>query len=606
MKLSIMVVALMIFGVSTHAQIPADSLSIPKQLKRLCKKYSRAGDYNAAYVTAEKLKAYAITSLDTVLLLNSYFRLGFYAKRKGDFIQSLEQFNQGIYLNVPSSLEEYKLPILSHACEILNIVGDYPEAQKYAIKGIEISKSVQDLFHTRDFYNELAVASVNNQQFDAAKEAYQSALEYTTSEAQKITILNNMGVYYKNQKEFQSAAKLYDSILNNFVFDSAILRAKVESNLGFALTNLGKRERALPLLIKALEIREKENKYDDTYASYVHLTKYYAESDKLKAISFARKAYNIAFDKLKSPIALKEALFNIISLNTATDNEVRRYAFLTDSIQRAEKKTISDYAVAKFRISEREIEIANQKERIAREEKQNSYYISGIIVISIGLICFLIYAIQRRRIITRNYKIETLEARENERNKVSGKVHDYVAYKIREVMQQADHLEVEHPGIGFSLLGDKVESAYQELRKVSQDYMPIDFDKIDFPERVQGLLTEREEQHAIVMDAKGIADIDWAKVTVAFKTELFRSLQELLLNISKHAEATVVTVIFRREEKQIKMTVIDNGVGCDFEKKIENTGLTDLRRRISNLEGEVKIVSELNKGFQVELGIPLK
>lgn len=587
-----------------HAQLTIESIT--EKLKIECKRYTQEGKYDSAYFSAKKLKTHAIKYKDTALLINSYFRLGFYSKRNGDPFNALNQYNFGINLNTSSKHEEQKLPLLYNKCIILNKFGDSQEAQKMAIIGITIAKKFNREVYLYKFYNELAIASSTNLEFSTAIDAYRNALDYTNNNSQKVKILNNIGLNYKNQKKYNQAVHIYDSIINYVEFESLELKAKIESNLGFALSELKDKERSLPLLKSALDTRIGEGDFSEIFASYVHLTKYYVGLDKNLATYYARKAYEVACYKTKSPDSQVKSLLNIIALNNASDEEAKRYVFLVDSIKRAKQKTISEYTAAKFQTKEREIEIANKNEELAKKKTQNTYYLSGIIMIAIGLISFFIYACQRKKILSKNHKIATLEAREHERNNISGKVHDYVADKIREVILFADHSETKHPNIGFATVADKVENAYKELRKVSQDYMYLDFDKIIFPKRIQGLLQEREKLYAIAIDAEGLGKIDWIKISIAIKTELYRSLQELLINASKHSKATQISILFKEDKKKVNMKVKDNGVGCTFSQDIESTGLTDLKRRISNLNGSTHIISELNHGFLIKIGIPLK
>ncbi len=609
-KLFLPIIFFALAGATLNAQYSSDSIS--ERLRLECKHYSREGMYDSAYHSALKLKTHALKLRDTALLLNSYYRLGFYASKQGKPVHALSRFDHGMDLKTSSKLEEHKLPLLFHKCGILNKIGDHGEAQKSALTGIEVSKKFDHKSYIRDFYNEFAIASANNQEFSAAKDAYQNALDYSVDDSERASILNNIGVNYKHQKKYKQAVKIYDSILENLEFKSPRLRAKIKSNLGFALSKLGDKDRSLALLKSALHERIKEGDYSEMFASYIHLTVYYLQSNKTKATYYARKAYEIAVGKTKSPDSQEEALLNIIALNAASDQEAKRYAFLTDSIQRAERKTINEYTAAKYQIKEREIEIANQKEeiavageQIAKKETQNSYYLLGIITISISLLSFFIYAYQRKKILHKNHKIATLEARENERNNLSGKVHDYVVDKIREVMLFADDREVQHPKIGFASISDRVEKVYHELRLVSQDYMHLNFNKITFPNRLQGLLEEKEKLYSISMDADGLGEVDWTKVSVTSKTELFRSLQELLINSSKHSKATQILVSFREENNQIHMDVKDNGVGCAFSEKMKSVGLNDIERRIAKLDGSTHIFSEPNQGFHVHIGVPL-
>lgn len=590
-------------GLNSYAQSTSDQIS--RDLKIKCKQFYEIGEFDSAYLTAFKLKLHAKELKDTVLLLNSYHRLGFYANKLSDIVKTLEYYNEGINLKVSPQKEVYKLPLLYGKCGVLNDFGDIEEAKKIAVHGIELARKNDSIEYIYLFHNDLAIASANNYEFDMADDFYKKALNFVDEDIEKARVLNNIAVNYKHQKKYNQAARMYDSILKFIEFESPKLRAAIKSNWGFALSKIGKRKKALSLLKEALTTRLELKNFSQIFASYIHLADYYSKFDKSQAGYYAKKAYKTALEKTKSSNSQVEALSYITNLNLNSDEEAKRYVFLTDSLKRAKRRSINLYTAAKFQVKERETEIANQKQEIAKKETQNSYYQLGLVIVVICLFSFFIYVRQRKKILSRNHKIATLEARENERNNISGKVHDFVADKMRDVMSSADQYETKHPNIGFASLADKVESAYQELRKVSKDYMHLNFEKIDFPKHLQNLFEEREKSYSIAIDTEGIGEIEWSLISIPLKTELYRSLQELLVNAYKHSKATQIFISFKEEKKKICMKVEDNGIGCNFTEDIANTGLTDLRRRVNNLGGSINIISSPMEGFFVNIGIPL-
>ena len=85
---------------------------------------------------------------------------------------------------------------------------------------------------------------------------------------------------------------------------------------------------------------------------------------------------------------------------------------------------------------------------------------------------------------------------------------------------------------------------------------------------------------------------------------LFRSAQEALTNIAKHAQAKNVSVSLVETDGLLKMTISDDGVGFESEyihknKKKLHYGLTGMKERITSLGGEFAISSELGKGTTI-------
>jgi signal transduction histidine kinase len=84
---------------------------------------------------------------------------------------------------------------------------------------------------------------------------------------------------------------------------------------------------------------------------------------------------------------------------------------------------------------------------------------------------------------------------------------------------------------------------------------------------------------------------------------LYRAAQEGLNNISKHAEASHVTLYLNYdEEQQVRLVIEDDGKGTD---QIEGGfGLMGLRERALLLHGEFQVTSSPGQGFKLEIGVP--
>ncbi|WP_235828223.1 sensor histidine kinase [Brevibacillus migulae] len=89
---------------------------------------------------------------------------------------------------------------------------------------------------------------------------------------------------------------------------------------------------------------------------------------------------------------------------------------------------------------------------------------------------------------------------------------------------------------------------------------------------------------------------------------LYRIVQELLNNATKHSQANKVTISLACKEDHMYFTYSDDGVGMDlsaFEGSFQHMGITGIEKRVLSLEGEVKLKSALQEGLQVNISIPL-
>jgi len=90
-------------------------------------------------------------------------------------------------------------------------------------------------------------------------------------------------------------------------------------------------------------------------------------------------------------------------------------------------------------------------------------------------------------------------------------------------------------------------------------------------------------------------------------TNLFRVMQESLQNVSKHAQATKVTVRLSGSSNGIGLSVRDNGKGFDLESKnacVRGLGLVSMQERARGLGGFLRCHSLPRNGTKVCVWIP--
>ncbi len=98
-----------------------------------------------------------------------------------------------------------------------------------------------------------------------------------------------------------------------------------------------------------------------------------------------------------------------------------------------------------------------------------------------------------------------------------------------------------------------------------------------------------------------------AMLSQEIATNLFRVMQESLQNVSKHAQATRVTVRLSGSSNGIGLSVRDNGKGFDLESKnarVKGLGLVSMQERARGLGGFLRIHSLPSNGTKVCAWIP--
>ena len=92
---------------------------------------------------------------------------------------------------------------------------------------------------------------------------------------------------------------------------------------------------------------------------------------------------------------------------------------------------------------------------------------------------------------------------------------------------------------------------------------------------------------------------------------LFQAARELLTNVVKHAHAKAVRVSVQKNDKEVRVTIEDHGIGFDTSKNVlhakqkEGFGLFSIRERIRHLGGTFELTSDPGHGTCVSLTLPV-
>jgi len=101
---------------------------------------------------------------------------------------------------------------------------------------------------------------------------------------------------------------------------------------------------------------------------------------------------------------------------------------------------------------------------------------------------------------------------------------------------------------------------------------------------------------------------DEGRLPPAVETALFRTVQEALTNVAKHADADRVAIAVACGPEAVEITVEDDGRGFDVEEVLRGEGaglgLLGMRERMTLLEGSLEIASHPGGGTRLTLRVP--
>jgi len=452
-----------------------------------------------------------------------------------------------------------------------------------AIRLIDLSKGKDTLIGAQlGLYNQLGRIYRENDNFEKALETYNNALKISKTLKDSVVILNNKANVYKDAQlyekslveldlAFEKVKKYPDPMMLAFLLDNrGIVRAKINS--------LG----ALEDLNTALKIRKEQNILKGMYSSYKNLSQYYFErNNREKAFHYADTAYSTA-KKLNSTAFIQDALSLFMVMDS--DPKIVAYQKLTDSIATAKQLAQNKYAFMKYNVEQerKNTEIAElQKEKEKTEKFIFMFLVIFVLILGTFVTMFLIASHRRDRI----RQVFKTEAR------ISKKVHDEVANDLYHVM-----VKLQNDKQNDEEILDDLESIYDKTRDISKENSALEL-KSDFKEQLSDLLISYQNGKINVI-TQNISSVAWHKISDVKKITIYRVLKELMTNMAKHSQASVVVLTFGHSKKKILINYSDNGVGGSIKNK---NGLRNVENRIKSLNGTITFESKPNQGFKSKI-----
>lgn len=127
------------------------------------------------------------------------------------------------------------------------------------------------------------------------------------------------------------------------------------------------------------------------------------------------------------------------------------------------------------------------------------------------------------------------------------------------------------------------------------------FDKL--VERMNEFATRMLFQSDLSFDIKFSETIH--DIHLSVKRNLYLIFKETINNIAKHADASEVTVVLNGNNREINLTITDNGVGFDTSKGYTGMGINSISKRVAQINGQLQIDSTPGEGTKTNLSILL-
>jgi signal transduction histidine kinase len=148
-------------------------------------------------------------------------------------------------------------------------------------------------------------------------------------------------------------------------------------------------------------------------------------------------------------------------------------------------------------------------------------------------------------------------------------------------------------------------STINDLNNITSNYVAPDMQNINFRTLVQTAMDKLYLEKEVHFDFGDVYKN--FTMNAHANTHLYRVLQEVSNNIIKHAQAEKIEVTTAIRNRNLFISVKDDGVGISADNKTsKGIGLINIESRIRSLNGIFKLDSHENKGTTYSFELPVK
>jgi signal transduction histidine kinase len=612
---------------SNSTQNRNDSL-YRKFLFDLSDEYYYNNENNKSYAISQRVLKLSLNAKDTVSIAKAYSYIGDYHQilHKDSayyYYQKAEKLNRLLNRNYHIGKMLYKKGY------ILFFEGNYIESEVQVANALLYLKKENDV---EMLYSAYSLLSLNFEKLEEFEEALKYQLlakniikkikdsDFNLEKKYLYSIESSINISYIFEKMNQ-----YDRSIEELkLILTPELKQKwplgyvsVVGNLGYSKMKKGIIKGVNNYFNEALNLSIKNNFENNKIYQLKNLGEYYAiVKDTTLSIKYLNQSLQLA-QKLKMGDEIKKSLqlLSQVDYKNATFYD-KKYIAISDSLTKAQRINRNKYARIEYETS-----VVEDENKLL--STKNTYILIGSIVLILLLVSFIIYRYiksQKREIefrkaqqkaeeeifdLLKEYQLKLSIAKELEQNRISKELHDSVMNKLYGARMQLGLLneyneeEIKEKRLVYVDLLQEIE---QDIRTISHDlHTEINETQFDYTNLLSNLIHLQNEIGFTKFSIEIKPEITWDSIDSLIKITVFRIVQESLLNISKHANASTCHVSILLDDDHLVLEIKDDGIGFDLNATKQGIGLQNIQERAKTISAILEINSKPNKGTTIRL-----
>lgn len=444
------------------------------------------------------------------------------------------------------------------------VLSDKGTVSYYEEKSTELSQSV---YYTTQALAIAKATHSNNAAINALSNLAGYAMNATPPDYEK-------ALYYLEQADSLKGADIFGQIY-------------IWTNKGVCYSHFKNFGQAFYFLNKAERLAAKANsKYLLATVYHAMVSSYKNRGDYKNALHYA-ELYQDLQDSLKG---------------TEVSQKVNQIQFRFETIEKDNQLT------------KKELQIAQQQIIIHKKDTFAWALISGVTAITLFIGLYYRYRIKIERQAERQ-AIEiaawqaSLEGEEKERKRLAKELHDNIAGNLSTVRMWFGNIRA---NLDTGIAGQEkeygdalqmLENILNEVRNTAHHLMPELILRFGLAEAIGIFCNNIRYATGITIKYQYLGYV--GNMSNSMQLLIFRTVQELVQNVLKHAEASYILVQLSQYDAILSLTIEDNGKGIDKERAGNSSGmgLSDISNNVEKLGGSFSISSEKGNGTTVEIEI---
>lgn len=579
--------------------------------------------------------------------------LGLYYRAIGDLEQANHYFTLSLEGLEKAGDEILSAEVVGYLGHLLFLYGNTTDAIKYMSRSLQTFEKMNYKKGVANQLSYLGIVYFEIEQFEHAFNYFTQALTIHEEMANPDAIaksMTNIGNVYLAQGDFENAipyysdaSKIYEITGNLSGMSSQLV------SLGVLYLEAGDYQKSSEVLEKSLEYFRKSNNIlgEGTALGNLGLA-YYASYLKYDDTSFQLLPGSRSFLLDKSIRLFQDAVFLLqqrdelqslqhfsLILSEASEkaNNIEHalkyfkiYTAVKDSLHSIENKTAIERLTTERELALKDKQIELDRLAVAKKRNERLYFGIGMgLLLLTMLFIYRNYSNQKRSNVqlgtlngqlshtlqdlqsTQAQLVESEKQKANAllRSRISQDIHDDISSGLTKIAWLAESFmaKTATAAVDVAPLEKINEQARDTVSKLGEIIWSSNPDR----DNLESLLTYmRNHIHHYMEDApmrwrvlfpEEVPEISLSPIV---RRNLYLAMKEALHNARKYSQADEIVISFELEDQRYRLEIRDNGRGMDADTlQGGGNGMTNMRRRIQAIGGQLQLVSAPNEGVQL-------